>query len=76
MSKTLLCTTCLHQGAPKSVTRGSFLVEVALWLCFLLPGLIYSLWRLSTRRKACAACGGIALIPLDSPKAVQLMRGN
>lgn len=74
MGKNLLCTTCLHQGPAVKVTRGSFVVEVALWLCFLLPGLIYGLWRLTTRHEACASCGSSVLIPLDSPRAAQLLR--
>jgi hypothetical protein len=63
------CTTCGAVGAPKSHTRGSIWVEIVLWLCFLLPGLVYSLWRLSTRQKVCRTCGAATLVPLDSPVA-------
>jgi hypothetical protein len=75
MAKSLLCTTCHHVGAPRRITRGSFWVEVLAWLLFLLPGLIYSLWRLGTRYDGCAACGSRDLIPLDSPRARQLLAG-
>ena len=67
MNKDTICADCGTVGQPKSVTRGSFLIEIVLWLCFLVPGLIYSLWRLTTRRKACRACGGTTLLPLDTP---------
>ena len=64
-----ICTTCGHIGEPASATPGSFRIEVLLWLCFLLPGFIYSLWRLNRRHDACAKCGAATLLPLDSPVA-------
>ena len=57
---------------PARVTKGSFLIEVILWLCFLVPGLIYSLWRLSTRKDACRACHSTNLVPTDSPMGRQI----
>lgn len=72
MAKQLLCATCLTVGSPKTVARGSFWIEVVLWLCFLVPGLLYSIWRLTTKHKACAACGCTQLVPLDSPMAKRL----
>lgn len=63
----MVCTSCGSVGEPKSVTRGSFLIEVVLWLCFIIPGLLYSLWRLTTRHKGCRACGASTLVPTSSP---------
>jgi len=63
----IVCTSCGFLGEPITVTKGSFGVELALWLCFLLPGLIYSVWRISTRHKACPACGNAMIIPSASP---------
>lgn len=68
--KSLYCTTCGHQGPAKTVTRGSLLIEIILWFCFLVPGLIYSIWRHTSRYKACTSCGGSAVVPLSSPVAV------
>jgi len=51
------CPECGYQGKPSTVTRGSFAIEIILWLCYLLPGVIYSLWRLSTRCYVCRQCG-------------------
>lgn len=64
----LACVKCGHVGEPANHTPGSMALEVVLWLCFLLPGLIYSLWRLGSRRPACACCGALELVPVDSPK--------
>ena len=43
----MVCTVCGSVGFPKKVTPGSFLVELGLWIFFILPGVIYSVWRLS-----------------------------
>lgn len=56
-----VCTTCGHHGPAAVKTRGSFLIEVVLWLCFIIPGLIYSLWRVATRGNVCSACGAATI---------------
>jgi hypothetical protein len=70
----MLCTACLSQTQDtKTITRGNIVIELILWLCFLVPGLIYSIWRLSTRYKACPTCSSKELIPATSPRARQLL---
>ena len=68
-----ICDSCGTIGSPVSRTKGSFWVEVALWLLFCAPGLIYSLWRLTSRESVCPACGGKP-IPCGSPKGQELWR--
>jgi hypothetical protein len=63
------CQHCGSLGAPKTRVKGSFWIEVILWFCFLVPGVIYSVWRLTTKDKVCTACGALNMIPVDSPKA-------
>lgn len=71
--KLRICAQCRTIGRPKSVAPGSFLVEVILWLCLLVPGLIYSLWRISAKQPTCRTCGAIrSLVPLSSPAGRQL----
>lgn len=77
----LICTTCGAQtDMPQSTARGSFVIEVVLWLAFVIPGLLYSLWRQSTRRKVCPACGSATLILASTPdgrkRAEQLSKGK
>jgi len=69
MAKPLLCESCHTVGKPKTNTPGSFALEVALWVLFCAPGLVYSLWRMSARKRVCARCGGESLLPPDSPRA-------
>jgi len=71
--KELLCANCGYQGKPKLRVKGSFVIEVLLWLFFLLPGLIYSVWRLTTKQQVCPQCGNENMIPLDSPRAQQIL---
>jgi hypothetical protein len=73
MAKEFICASCHSVGKPKSVVQGSILIELVLWLCFLLPGLIYSIWRLSSKKQACPVCGSAEMIPTDSPRGQELM---
>jgi len=73
-NKNRYCVICGFVGAPKTVTRGSLFVEIILWLFFLVPGMIYSTWRLSSRFPACRHCGSRDIIPVDSPRAKALNR--
>ena len=69
-----LCTTCGYVGNTKRVTKGSFLIELILWIAFIVPGLIYSVWRLTSRYDACPKCGAANMIPLNSPIAKRMMQ--
>ena len=70
--RAMFCTTCGHEGPDRMQTRGSMGIEILLWLLFIVPGLIYSLWRLTTRRPVCQSCGGASLVPPGSPVAVKM----
>lgn len=68
-----VCVNCGSRGFPKTKTKGSFFIELILWLCFLIPGLIYSVWRLTTRYKACPKCGAPNMVPFDSPRGREIL---
>jgi hypothetical protein len=72
VAKAAFCTRCYQVGFPRKETKGSFLVEVALWIFLIVPGLLYSLWRLSTRHPVCRACGSPELVPPTSDRARML----
>lgn len=63
------CKNCGYTGSPQFYTPGGCLIELALWCFFLVPGIIYTLWRWSrTSRSKCPNCGQInTMIPLNSP---------
>lgn len=68
--KKLLCRNCGYQGLAKTITKGSIFIEIILWICFIIPGLIYSIWRISSRYKACPKCKAPNMVSLDSPMAL------
>ncbi len=68
----LICANCGTIGKPKTVTKGSIATEIVLWLLFIVPGVLYSLWRLTTRAKACRSCGSENMLPLNSPRGKKL----
>jgi uncharacterized membrane protein len=63
------CTSCGATGSPVVRMEGSNGMFLFLLLVFLLPGIIYAIWRSSTRRVVCSRCGNASMIPLDSPLA-------
>jgi len=73
-SKTLVCTQCGYIGNSKTAIEGNGCIELILWLFFIIPGLIYSIWRSSSRHGICPKCGNKNLIPLDSPKAQKMVK--
>ncbi len=75
-SKEMYCATCGATGKPKTRTKGSILIELVLWLMFIVPGLIYSIWRLSTRAQVCSNCGATGIIPIGSPVVRRSLASN
>jgi hypothetical protein len=73
---THLCTHCMSTIRPVKITKGSFLIELGLWIMLILPGLVYSLWRLSSRYTACPVCKAENPIPLSSPAAKTLLNAR
>ena len=72
--KKYVCPNCGYVGKPKVKIKGSFAVELVLWLLFIVPGLIYSIWRYSGKYYSCPKCGYENMIPADSPRGRKLIR--
>lgn len=72
----VVCTYCGTRDETRTHTRGSFGVELLLWCCFILPGLIYSAWRLAGRGEVCGECGHAALIPAGSPRGRDMLKSQ
>ena len=82
--KFYICTQCGYVGRPLYKVRGSFLVELILWILGLIAlfflawwlifiPLFYSIFRLSGRYQECPQCHlHNTMIPLDSPRGRQL----
>lgn len=70
------CTSCGFVGSPITQTKGTFLMELILWLCCLIPGLIYSIWRLTSRERVCPNCHHATMIPASSPQGQKLLAAD
>jgi hypothetical protein len=68
-----LCLQCGTVGQTERLIYGSVLLEILLWCFLLIPGLIYSSWRNSTRRQVCRKCGSRNIIPIESPVAMKML---
>ena len=75
-SKEYLCKSCGTIGKATSVTPGSFIIEIALWIAFIVPGILYSIYRITKRHNACPKCKSREIIPTDSPIAVRVLSEN
>lgn len=64
------CNSALEFDKSK---RGSRIIEMILWSTLVIPGLIYSIWRKSTRKKICYYCGSDFVFP-DSLEAKNLLK--
>lgn len=70
------CTTCHAIGYPSTAGGPSFILFVVLTFFFVVPGIIYLVWALTSRREACGKCGAATLVPLDSPAGRQIVGGG
>lgn len=74
-NKIWVCTQCKTVGTAKVKYGGSTGVELLLWLFFIVPGLIYSAWRGSSKKMVCRSCGSESLVPPDSPRGREIAGG-
>ena len=70
-----ICTHCHTRVTPEVHTPGSAGLELLAWIVFLVPGLLYSLWRRNARTLICPVCKAPNPIPLASPAGQQTVAG-
>lgn len=69
-----ICRDCGTLNVGTSALPGSGWIEAVLWLCWMLPGFIYSIWRRSKVQRVCIACGKRELVQVDTPVGAALLR--
>lgn len=74
MSHGYICATCGTPGDAVEQKKGSFAVELVLWLLFCFPGIIYSVWRMSNLDNVCRVCNSQTMIPLGTPRGEKLYK--
>ncbi|MCF8724052.1 hypothetical protein LQ236_002072 [Nitrospina gracilis] len=73
-SKDYICLTCGCQRQPINVRRGHIAIEVLLYLFYIVPGVMYTLWRSVRRHDVCPKCRTPSIVKTTSPQAFQLRR--
>lgn len=68
-----VCTKCGYVGYSNKETPGSFFIEIFLYLCFLVPGILYTSWRKANMFDVCPKCGDKSMIPTDAPMAKKIL---
>ena len=68
-----ICLRCGTIGQPRMETPGSFAAEVMLWLLLIVPGAIYTVWRLASKRPVCPTCRSPGMILAGSPRGRERM---
>lgn len=71
----IACTVCKTISERSRTTMpGSDSAEIALWIVFLLPGIVYSIWRNNAKAEVCPSCNSKAIVPLSSPTGQSIQR--
>jgi hypothetical protein len=69
---THVCGNCRSVIRPEQKKPGTGGVELLLWLFFIIPGLIYSVWRSGAAYDICPVCQARNPVPLDTPAGKRL----
>ena len=71
-----ICLNCGYVGAPRTRVKGSCLIEGILWLTFIVPGIIYTIWRMGrdARLTECPKCGAQNMVPVESPAGQNFLK--
>lgn len=61
------CNSCGNYSS-SAMKKGSGWIEFILYLCYLVPGIIYSIWRRSGSPNVCPICRSSGLVPAQVAK--------
>lgn len=68
-----ICAHCGFMGSPVRVNRGHIYIEIFMWFCLVVPGVIYSVWRRIRKKGVCPECLNPEMISIYSQKARRMM---
>ena len=74
LNKKYLCTECGCQRDPINAKRGLLVIEIFMWLLYILPGVIYSIWRRVRTLQVCPKCRNPSIILTSSTRAMEMRR--
>jgi hypothetical protein len=73
-TKKYVCMECGCQRDPIDVNRGLWVIEIFMWLLYILPGVIYSIWRRVRKQQVCPKCRNPSVVLTSSSRAMGMMR--
>jgi len=71
-----ICENCNFVGRPKKMVKGSPAIELLLLLLFVVPGVIYGIWRLTTKYNVCPKCKKDSMVALHPSQSEVTMAGE
>jgi hypothetical protein len=72
-AKRRICQECGDIGIPEKHMPGSLLLQIVLFLFWLLPGIIYTIYRIAATKTICPSCKTTEpMLPLNSPRGKKL----
>ncbi len=77
LSRKYICMECGCQSDPIDAKRGLLAIEIFMWLLYILPGVIYSIWRRVRKHQVCPKCRNPSVVLTSSSRAMgmrQLMK--
>lgn len=69
-----VCMECGCQRDPVDAKRGLLVIEIFMWFLYILPGVIYSIWRRVRRQQVCSKCRTPSVVLTSSSRAMAMMR--
>lgn len=73
-SRKYICMECGCQRDPIDAKRGLLIIELIMWCMFIVPGIIYSIWRRLRKHKVCPNCLNPTVELTNSTRVMQMMR--
>lgn len=73
-NKKYICMECGCQRDPINVKRGLLVIEIFMWLLYILPGVIYSIWRRLRKQEVCPNCLTPSVVLTSSSRAMGMRR--
>ncbi len=72
---THVCRQCSYAGKPEWFKAGSLKMEIILWCCLIVPGIIYTVWRYKAATPVCPKCGYGPMMKSDSGLGYRMSGG-
>ena len=67
-----ICSTCGYKDKPHMYKKGKRSLEIILWVCGILPGVGYTIWRNYTAIPICPICDTATMISISTPHGQNL----